>query len=197
MFPLNKARSIAIDIVNQLKPHCQVINIAGSIRREKLEVKDMEIVCVPNDIKVGGLDLFGEDNRQTIVDPEFYKVVRSLGVIEKGKPGGRYMKINLKSKMALDLFTPVPVDYWRIFAIRTGSSDYSHKVIAQAWLKNGWCGTSEGLRLKAECNPVLVNGKTIWSVNVDKPTLPPVWGSEQEFFKWIGVSYIHPTYRTI
>lgn len=200
MFTHKTALQIAEKVMAMLTPHCQVINIAGSIRREKPEVKDIEIVCVAKTVKVGTLDLFGNDDRKTVISPDFAKTVNELGKIVKGKPEGRMMQIVLPEKIVLDLFMPMPYDYWRQFAIRTGSADYSHKVIATGWLKMGWCGTSQGLRLQDECNGVKNNeGKTVWTIkaSVVKPTLPPVWSSEQEFFDWLGVQYQHPKMRNI
>lgn len=200
MFTHKMAFQIANSVIVKLAPHCQVLNIAGSIRREKPEVKDIEIVCVAKTVKIGALDMFGNDDRKTVISPDFVKTVNELGKIIKGKPEGRMMQIMLTEKIVLDLFMPMPYDYWRQYAIRTGSADYSHKVIATAWLKNGWCGTSNGLRLQDECNGVKnTEGKTVWSIkaSVKTPTLPPVWASEQEFFDWLNVPYISPRMRNV
>lgn len=45
--PLSEAKTIALEIYELLKPHCERIKIAGSIRREKAFVNDIEIVCIP------------------------------------------------------------------------------------------------------------------------------------------------------
>lgn len=44
---------IAEKIKAQLAPHCDRIEIAGSIRRKKPEVKDIEIVVIPKPYEVG------------------------------------------------------------------------------------------------------------------------------------------------
>jgi hypothetical protein len=198
MFGYKTALAIAESVIKRIAPFCEVANIAGSIRREKPEVKDIEIVCVPKKVKVGAVDLFGNDDRKTVVSPDFTEMINSLGEIIKGKADGRMMQIEMKERIILDLFMPVPVDYWRQFAIRTGSADYSHKIIATGWLKMGWCGTTDGLRLQSECDGVKTpDDKTKWSLkkSVTRPTLPPVWASEQEFFDWLGVQYLHPRLR--
>jgi DNA polymerase/3'-5' exonuclease PolX len=43
---LIKARRIAEELVKILRPACSRVEIAGSIRREKSEVKDIELVAV-------------------------------------------------------------------------------------------------------------------------------------------------------
>ena len=69
MFSLSRALKIATCILRNIYPSCEVANIAGSIRRLKHDVKDIEIVCVPKRIKVGAVDLFGEDDRKEIISP--------------------------------------------------------------------------------------------------------------------------------
>lgn len=184
---------VADNILRELSPYCDVINIAGSIRREKEECKDIEIVCLPKGEPIK--DLFG-DTDQIERDENFISIVKGLGKFIKGNPLGRYCQIELLGNpplINLDLFMPQKEDYYRQFAIRTGSSMYSSRVIAHAWSKKGWCGTEQGLRKRKECE----ENKGVWKVNTLKPTLPPVWQSEEEFFKWLGVSWIPPKERYV
>lgn len=153
-----QAISIAITIKETLAPHCDVIEIAGSIRRGKQKPKDIEITCLPNTRPI--LDVFGEEaGRQRIQG--FVQTVEGLGVISKGSPSeGKYVRMALKQGIALDLFMPQQVDYYRQLVIRTGPSDYSHKVIATSWLKKGWCGTPDGLRKISDCKKSINRGST-------------------------------------
>lgn len=206
---LKLARHIVTKLYHRLSPHCDLFDPAGSVRREKNEVGDIEIVCLPKKQKVGAIDLFGNDDRKEVVREEFTLAIKSLGKIEMGKTDGRQMKIILDREfdslithdIQLDLFMPQRDDYYRQLAIRTGSAEYSHKVIASGWLKMGWCGTSLGLRLQSECNgvPQPPDGKIKWSIKPDvlDPVKPMVWKSEQEFFAWLGVQYLHPKMRTV
>ena len=50
---LQQAQQIAERIKSELAPHCDRIEIAGSIRRKKPEVKDIEIVCIPKPYETG------------------------------------------------------------------------------------------------------------------------------------------------
>lgn len=45
------ARTIAISVGQQLMPYSQKLNIAGSIRRKQAEVKDTELICIPNTVE--------------------------------------------------------------------------------------------------------------------------------------------------
>ena len=194
---LEEARNIAIDIWKLLKPHCDIIKIAGSIRREKPEVKDVEIVSLPKTADVK--DLFGNViGKQRI--SEWRQAVESLGSPVKGSSSGKYMQIQLKSDdIVLDLFMPDDFDYWRQFAIRTGSADWAARYIAGGWKAIGWCGSNAGLRLRSECVSKTSEtvGKKSWKCVVakDKQTLPPNWESEEQFFEWIKLKWVEPKFR--
>lgn len=181
-----KAYPIAISVLKRLEPYCVKIDVAGSVRREKPEVKDVEVCCLP--CLEHETDLFG-----TVLgtgrSKDFIKTVKSLGIILKGKPeDGRYVQIDLLEGIVLDLFIPQPTDYIRQLIFRTGSADYSHKVIAVACLRKGWCGTSDGMRLVTECSKTLLpGGKHKWICRSKNPTLPPVFEDEYHFFKFFNL----------
>ncbi len=108
----------AIEIANRIKfellPYCYRCEIAGSVRRRKSEVHDIEIVAIPKDYEVGlfpkgvGLWLAGVD-------------------ILKGKPGPdcRYLQIRLPDGINLNLFFAKPDTFGYIFLLRSGPSLFS------------------------------------------------------------------------
>lgn len=196
---LNKALSIAQEKVGLLAPHCDIIHIAGSCRRKKPEVKDIEIVCLPqNDIIWSQADMFSPPTSKKQRKGEFGMAVDGLGRHIKGNPYGKYMQIELPEGINLDLFMPDSFDYYRQYAIRTGSADYAAKVIATGWRKIGWCGSDAGLRKIADCTEKKgTDGKSTWKcVNPDAER-PPAWQSEEEFFAWINVKWINPILRNL
>lgn len=195
---LNQAEHLAKNILNRLQQFTDVIHIAGSIRREKSEVKDIEVVCLPRYIEGGQTEMFSNATAQMVISPNYVQVVKSLGKVIKGKPDGRYMQIELPQRINLDLFMPDPDDYYRQFAIRTGSADYAHRTIAAGWLRKGWCGSDIGLRRIKDCDEYTdLTNKRRWYCKVANSEKPPVWQSEKEFFDWIEVPYVSPKYRTI
>lgn len=192
----NQARDLAIHIGNKLVPFCERLNIAGSIRRQKAEVKDIEIVCIPRSMDLIQSDLFGAKTVEKVISENYVGVVKSLGRIVKGKPDGRYMQIELPQRVNLDLFMPHPDDYFRQYAIRTGSADYVRRNITVAWLKKGWCGSDKGLRKQTDCtHEATPDGKGKWICHNPFGEWPPVWASEQEFFDWLGIPMIAPKMR--
>jgi DNA polymerase/3'-5' exonuclease PolX len=188
------AHSNTQQLLAHLQPNCLKIQEAGSVRRWVADVNDLELVCLPKyeDQK----DLFG--NVSGII--RCTNFINALPAIGKHISGdfstGRHLKFEVNGAgINLDLFCPQPHDYYRILAIRTGSRDYSHRILATAWLKKGWCGTPDGLRLIEQSERKISGGKTTWSCNHPNPTLPPAWQSEEEFFNWLGIPFLNPKIR--
>ncbi len=177
---LNSAKKIAEELLERLQPHCLngFIHIAGSIRRQSPEIGDIEIICVPHPYDVG---MFA-DGIAPIIN-EFKKI--------KGELPCKYTQRELPQGINLDLFMPSVSDYYRQLAIRTGSSDYSWFIIAKGWVNKGWCGTENGLRKIEECTH---DGKK-WTCTSSNPSLPLVWKSEYDFFKWLDVNWQEPKDR--
>ena len=129
---LEQARAIAEDKVRMFAPFCERVEIAGSIRRGKPEVKDIEIVAQP---RITALqDIFG-----TVVD-----VVSALNGINFDalglvvKKGPRYKKISLKEGISLDLFIVMPPATWGvIFALRTGPDEWSKWAVTRRAMGGG------------------------------------------------------------
>lgn len=190
---LQEASIIAVKYCYKLQPHCEIINIAGGVRRKKPEPHDIEIICIPKVEIV--YDLFGNEFDR-IRGKGFTDVVNDMGKTVKGNSLGKMTQIQLPEGIMLDLFMPDDFDYYRQYAIRTGSADYSHKVIATAWKKKGWCGSDEGLRKMNDCIEMKdANGKSKWKCVKPGAAKPPSWKSEEEFFNWIGVKVLRPKER--
>lgn len=166
-YPLTEARNIAESILKELSPHCERIEIAGSIRREKDFVKDIELVAIPKPYQTG---LF-EDGLASVVN-QWTKV---KGEMEYGKC--KYTQRILPSGIKLDLFFATPKNWGLIFAIRTGSADYSHKVLATKWVQKGYKSVDGNLTLNG--------GRTI-SVY-----------EEQDLFRLLGLPYVEPKFRNL
>ena len=162
-YPLAEAQAIALKVLEQLKPYCIRAEIAGSIRRKKSEVGDIEIVAIPKPYSVGLL----EDGIASVVN-KWQKV--------KGELPCRYTQRILPEGIKLDLFFAEEGNWGSIFAIRTGSADYSHKVLANGWVRQGF--KSEGGYLYRDGEKYEVR-------------------EEADLFRLIGVSYVEPEKRNL
>ena len=113
--------------------------------------------------------------------------------------------VDVYGKINLDLFMPEEYDFYRQYAIRTGSADWVSRFLATGWRKAGWVGTDAGLRRIEECENINegkldghgVRMKPKWKCVVNSPTRPPFWKSEEEFFSFINLEYIEPKYRNV
>jgi len=170
---IDQAKSIAFEGVRALAPYSTRIEIAGSISRRKPQVKDIEIVCIPN--QAPALDLFNQGNPERC--SHWIAAVRSLGTVAKGDPAtGRYIKIDLASGISIDLFTATADNWGLILAIRTGPAEYSHHVLATGWVRQGF-KSIDGM-LHKDGRPIPVR-------------------EERDLFNLAAVPYIEPHIRTV
>lgn len=108
-------------------PHSLRIEVAGSIRRKRPEVGDLELVCIPK-FHTDPEDLFEEKTER---DPKFVQAVNKLPRL-KGNGYGKYVKISIEEHdIHLDLFITTPQQWGVIFMIRTGSAEFSHRMVYQ------------------------------------------------------------------
>ncbi len=127
MAKLNQAIEIAERVKAQLAPHCDRIEIAGSIRRRKAEVGDIEIVAIPKPYDVG---LFASGIAPIV----------SAWPKVRGELPCKYTQRLLPEGIALDLFFATPQNWGYIYAIRTGSAEYVKYRLALGWSLRGFRG---------------------------------------------------------
>ena len=170
---LEQAQEIAERIKRDLAPHCERIEIAGSVRRRKPDVGDIEIVCIPR--QSADFDLFGAG--RPIRDGGFITACNQIGKIRKGcLRTGKYMQFGTAEGIDVDLFTARPENWGLILAIRTGSAGFSHEVLARGWVWSGYHSV-DGMLTRG--------GKQI-------PT-----PEEADLFRLAGVEWIKPQEREL
>lgn len=135
-WPLQKAKLEADRLLGLLEHHTERIAIAGSIRRERTTVKDIEIVCVTKYVPVSK-DLFGKVSRFVdLIEERVEELVRS-GVLVFRDVNGRklngpkYKALELcDSSIAVDLFiVRAPATWGVIYLLRTGSGDFNKRLL--------------------------------------------------------------------
>lgn len=121
-----EARDLADKIILKLKPYVERGHVAGSYRRGKVELKDLDIVVIPKrqDIK----DMFG-----TVIGTKpvqgFIDVINSWKKL-KGDPEGRYCQREIDGhKVEISIATK---ENWGcLLLIRTGNDEFSHKIMTR------------------------------------------------------------------
>lgn len=168
--PLAFARRVAEKVVERLSPHCERIEIAGSIRREKPEVGDVEIVCIPKKFT----DLLGQNLGHC---PEFVAAVTRWEGVKGDPEKGRYTQriLPVRDGVKLDLFM-TDVKRWGLtMLIRTGSAEFNQKFLKRL--------DSAGVKM--------MNGR-LWTL--DLLELPAF--EEADVFKAANMKFVEPKART-
>ena len=136
--PLVEGDRVAAELIAVLRPACERIEVAGSIRRRRADVGDVELIAVPRIEGVPGLfSPTGSVNR-------LWDLVNNL-IGRPGEPrllathltdprmGERYAKLRHPgSGLQVDLFTARAETYGLILLIRTGPADYSRWLVTEA-----------------------------------------------------------------
>lgn len=182
-------RAVALEVVRGLMPYLQPaceegrFIIAGSLRRRKLEVGDIEILYIPRVAEVPA-DFFSTE-LVDLVD----KVLEQLlakGVIEKRTNVKGSAVWGEKNKSARHIATGIPIDFfeanqrnWFNYLVcRTGNAA-SNIAICEAARAKGWRWNPYGPGFTVE------EGK-VWPVI-----------SEQQVFERVGLKYLEPWERNL
>lgn len=125
------ASLIANELVTQLQTATYRIEVAGSIRRGKPDVGDIELVAVPiKEVEPDGMFDSTEVNRLTERIEQLIYSGRLASHPTDPKRGERYSKlIEPASGLQVDLFSATAETFGIIYLIRTGPADYSHRFV--------------------------------------------------------------------
>lgn len=189
---LADAQKTAEELVELLRPTCTRIEIAGSIRRKRKVVKDIEIVLIPKTYKSQS-DLFGEDDEHDASETLdlLNKLVDAGTMRKRVDDGGRECwgkkhQRAIYDGIAVDLFAVTPPAQWGvIFAIRTGPALFSRWFVTsvkQGGLMPQFMAVKRGAlwRVDKYGDPLLV---------IDTP-------EEKDFFEAIGFGAPDPEDRS-
>lgn len=183
---LARAAEWANHFAARLAPVCERVLVAGSIRRRKPEVGDVEVVCVPRieQIATPG-DLFtgpGVVERDLLL-AELDRLVadRALYIGPRQGPRFRQYRVPPLDGACLDLFVVRPPAQWgAIVAIRTGPADYSQWLVTHA-RRRGLVQVQGHLEKDGFIAP---GGQRV----IDTPT-------EESFFDALGLDWVAPELR--
>ncbi|QHL87445.1 hypothetical protein GU926_08340 [Nibribacter ruber] len=149
---LAEARRIAEWFTRHLRESCLRIEVAGSIRREKPEVNDIELVAIPRyETLPAPTDFFGVPSGTGPMTNMLYEALRKIERVQWIKPNttdiiewplkptAKWFKGYIPSKdLKIDIFTATRENWGLIYAIRTGSAEFSHQKLACQWVKYGF-----------------------------------------------------------
>lgn len=201
--PLADAELLAATLHRMLAPACVSLDVAGSIRRRRPEVSDIELLAVP--IIEPALDLFGQPRADA--PPLNYLdalcgELRAEGVFEdrpdkngRGAFGPRFKRLAYRG-VALDLFSAIGPPYGTasrgcLMAIRTGPRWFSKALVVP---KNKQVYDDEGRPLCAGLMPVWLKHEGGRYIHVHDGGEWPT-PTEQDVFSLLELPWIEPQDR--
>ena len=113
---LERAQKVAVAIVKRLSPYCQKIEVAGSIRRRKPWVNDVDLVLIPNDLW------------------NLHHNIMGLGPVKMS--GSKIMRV-MVGDIQVDIYFATPETWATLLLIRTGSAQNNVRLASLA-KKRGW-----------------------------------------------------------
>lgn len=168
---LSKAKAIAEDLKQRLEPACERIAIAGSIRRQKPDVGDIELLCIP---KHGGLIDSLDRELQTLC----FGGVLDFRLNKRGSRGygpKNKLMLHVPSGIGVDVFS-TDEECWPVsLVVRTGGK-VTNQRIAMAAIRKGWRWHAYGSGFSTPQGDV-------------------VCASEREVFELVGLPYREPWER--
>lgn len=123
-----KGMAVGTKLLEELGPHCERCIVAGSLRREKAEVSDVEILYIPDIMQVPA-GLFDTEPFNA-ADAHLIQLV-SLGVLRPRPNVNGQTSWGKKNKLAVHVESGIPVDlfsttvenWWVSLVVRTGSKE--------------------------------------------------------------------------
>ena len=167
---LAEAKGYANQLSMWLRPYCERLEVAGSIRRERPQCNDVDIVCIPKIIEEA--DLTGEVVGRRNLVQEFVErhVKASSGRAKIVSQGDKQIILELPNKVQLDLWFADDRTWATRLMCRTGSMKHNIQL----------CEIAKGLGL--HWNPYEgIEGKDC--------------STEEAIYKALGLKFIEPKDR--
>ena len=174
---LSEARTLAHQLVTLLSPATSRIEVAGSVRRQKPVVGDIELVAIVED----------QDRLVTLLGEVGQTIKPGVpGVVPwTPKRDARYIRVRLSAGMNLDLFVARPENWGGLFLMRTGSGigpDGNTFSGFTPGIFKRWKKLSGGGRM-TDCMPTMPTGEQL-----DIP-------EERDFFDLLEMDFVPPEAR--
>jgi DNA polymerase/3'-5' exonuclease PolX len=173
------AQKLSSEVVSKIRPYVDQIEVGGSIRRGKPEVKDIEIICVPKQLPAQQSLVDGPDMER---HPGFARAVaqwkKVKGDAATGKYTQRIMAIDYPSiyekEIKIDIFIVTPENFGNMLLVRTGPAEFSEKIMNRINRMSGYEHKDGYLYIADKIRPVY---------------------TEEEFFRLLEIDFIPPHLR--
>lgn len=140
--PRAKALELARDLTAGLRHLCEPDRFvfAGSLRRRKPEVGDVEVVYVPRtEMRPDPGDLLGNPVQTNLVNLELEAMLASGSLVRRPKSNGQFtwgeankMAIDVASGIGVDFFQATRENFFSLLVCRTGPMEFNTQVCMEA-----------------------------------------------------------------
>jgi DNA polymerase (family 10) len=167
---LEKAEKIASQVIQTLKPYCEKIEVAGSIRRKRPFVHDVDLVAIPRN------------------QGQFITRLNAWGKIKMG--GQKLIRCDTPDGIELDVYIATPETWACLLLIRTGSKQHNIRLCRAAVAKD--------MRLHADGSGLFELGGIIATKDTadgDREENRIAGDTEFSIFEALGLPYKRPEER--
>jgi len=131
---LERGKQIGAEIIAALSSACVRATIAGSVRRKKKNVKDLEVVYIAQ-TEAHIVDLFGNTKEYSLTDQLIEKLIKEEFWIrdrETKRWGPKYKRLIFKGEeqAVIELFRAERANWGLILALRTGPAEFNHILVS-------------------------------------------------------------------
>lgn len=171
MFPAEVARAVARKIVEELRPACDRIEIAGSLRRGNPAVHDIDLVLLPK-VSADEFSLGGSTPLEELLE---HMVERGSLASIRGRDRIKCF-VATKTGIPVDLYVAGPDTWGTLLLIRTGSKEHNIRLAQRA--------KELGMKLRASGDGIEDGHGKLLKVE-----------AEEDVFRILGLSYLAPEDR--
>lgn len=187
-FPRASALAVVRELLVELQPAVEKIVVAGSLRRRKEQVGDIEFLYIPRMVKVADPeDFFGKQITVNAVDLLLAKWIAEGTIGQRLNCDGQTMwgaqnkfAVHQASEIPIDFFASDHARWFNMLVCRTGGRETNEAIAAgaKAW---GWTWNPYGegfTRKPSSAGPEYHDVRTV--------------RSEADVFHYAGLDYLEP-----
>ena len=129
-FPLAKAEEVGQALVEVLGPGCEKIEIAGSIRRRRPDVGDVELLCISSlgDAVALGTNVYLDAEVEDLI----LRNVLQKRLNKAGRTNyGRWNKLLVHVAIPVDIFSTTEANWGMALVVRTGPAEWNIRMMAR------------------------------------------------------------------
>jgi DNA polymerase (family 10) len=182
-YPYALAIRVAEAVVDELRPACRRIEIAGSLRRRRDTVHDIDLVVIPRLVRAPApqVGLFENDLVEaSALDARLAELRDDDRIVDLNLANKVHRCVAAKSGIPIDIYVATPESWGTTLMVRTGSKEHNIEMCQRA--------RNRGLILKAD-------GQGLIDATTKKAA--GVFREEVALFKFLGLRPIDPHDREV